>query len=181
MHSSTREAKLRSLISDHGEVCECVGELAKTYETFLAEDVRGTCLAHMVGTTQLMQRPEIAFDETRLHDLNLADSTLLLLAQLLNQKHRTTLYHASGSLGNMFSPRAKLLDRFSLRGVQYSTARSRTCNSHVLFRLPHIDGSESLAHPQPGQITDIFLYSRVSAWPQEDERRFHHPSIYLCI
>ncbi len=175
MHSSAREAKLQALLSDHSEVCERVGELAKTYETFLTEDVQGTRLAHMVGTMQLVQQPDIAFDETRLRDLNLTDAMLPLLAQFLNQKHRTTLQHISGSLGDVVSPRAKLLDKFSLRGVEYSTTGSRTRNSHVLFRLPQIDASEPLAYPEPGQITDIFLYSQVSA-PGP-----HHPSIYLCI
>ncbi len=52
---------------------------------------------------------------------------------------------------------------------------SRTPNSHILFRLPQKDASESLAHPEPGQITDIFLHSQVSA-PVPD-----HLSIYLCI
>ncbi len=64
MHSSAREAKLQALLSDHTEVHERVGELTKTYETFLAEDVWGMRFTHMVGTMQLMQQPDIAFDET---------------------------------------------------------------------------------------------------------------------
>lgn len=179
MHSSGREAKLQALLSDHSEVRERVGELAKTYENILAEDVRGTRLAHMVGTTQ---RLDIAFDETRLRDSNLTDAMLVLLAYFLNRKRRETIYHTSGSLGKILSPRAKVLEKFSLRGVQYSTAGSRTRNSHVHFRLPQMDASESLAHPEAAQITDIFLHSQVSALEaREDERRSRHPHIYLCI
>ncbi len=114
MHSSAREAKLQALLIDHTEVRKQVGELMKTYETFLAEDVRGTRFTHMVGTMQLMQRPDIAFDKTQLCDSNLADTVLLLLAQFLNRKHRMTQYHTSGSQGDMVSPRVKLLDKFSL-------------------------------------------------------------------
>ncbi len=93
---------------------EQVGKLTKTYETFLAEDVWGTCFTHMVGTMQLMQRPDIAFDETQLHDSNLTDTVLLLLAQFLNWKHRMTRYHTGSSQGDVVLPRVKLLDKFSL-------------------------------------------------------------------
>ena len=182
MHSSVREAKLQALLSDHSEVRERVGELMKTYENILTEDVRGTRLAHMVGATKQL---DIAFDETRLRDSNLTDAMLALLAHFLNRKHRTNIYHTSGSLSGMLSPRAKVLDKFSLRGVQYSTAGSRTRNSRVLFRLPQIDVPESLAQPEgsePGQITDIFLHSQASApGTREDGRQTRHPSIYLCI
>ena len=182
MHSSAREAKLQALLSDHSEVRERVSELMKTYGTILAEDGRGTRLAHLVGATQLTHQLDIAFDGTRLRDSNLTDAMLVLLAQFLNRKHGTTIYHTNGSLGNILSPRAKILDKFSLRGVQYSTAGSRTRNSRVLFRLPQIDASESLARLEPGQITDIFFHCQASApgaW--EDERQSCHPSIYLCI
>ena len=182
MHGSAREAKLQALLSDHSEVREQVGELTKTYESILAEDVRGTRLAHMVGATWLTQRLDVAFDETRLLDSNLTDATLVLLAQFLNRKYRTSRYHTGVSLRNILSPKAKLLDKFSLRGVQYSTAGSRTRNSHVFFRHPpQVDASESLAHPEPGQITDIFLHSQFGTPEARGETRSHKPSIYLCI
>ena len=114
MHSSAREARLQALLSDHSEVREHVSELAKTYESILAEDPRGTHLAHMVGAMQLTQRQDIAFDETRLHDSNLTNAMLDLLVHFLNRKYRTPRYHTSGSLGSILSPRAKLLDKFSL-------------------------------------------------------------------
>jgi hypothetical protein len=181
MHGSARAAKLQALLSDHSEVREQVGELTKTYENILAEDARGTRLAHMVGATRLTQRMDVAFDETRLLDSNLTDATLVLLAHFLNRKYRTSRYHTGGSLGSILSPKAKLLDKFSLRGVQYSTAGSRTRNSHVFFRPPQVDESEPLAHPEPGQITDIFLYSQFGTPEARGERRSHKPSIYLCI
>lgn len=182
MHGSAREAKLQALLSDHSEVREQVGELTKTYESILAEDARGTRLAHMVSATRLTQRLDVAFDETRLLDSNLTDATLVLLAHFLNRKYRTSRYHSGGSLHNSLSPKAKLLDKFSLRGVQYSTAGSRMRNSHVFFRLPpQVDASESLAHPEPGQITDIFLHSQFGTPEARGETRSHKPSIYLCI
>ena len=97
----------------------------KTYEAFLAEDVQGMRLAHLAGTTRLMQQPDIAFDEKGLRDLNLSDDMLLLLAQFLNPKHKTTKYHIGSSLSKI-SPNAKLLDKISLQGVQYSTTGRRT-------------------------------------------------------
>ena len=84
MRSSVREAKLHALLFDHDDVHECVGELTKTYETFLAEDVRGTRLAHMVNTAQPTQRPEFTFDEACLCDAILPDAVLHPLVQFLN-------------------------------------------------------------------------------------------------
>ncbi len=135
----------------------------------------------MVSTMQLTHQPNVAFDETHLCDSNL-DDAMLLLVQFLNQKHhnRTTTYHTSSSPHDMVSPRAKLLDKFSLQGVQYSIAERRTHDSHVLFKLPQADTSKSFAHPTPGQITHIFLHSQVRV-PQEDENQFYDHSIYLCI
>lgn len=181
MRSSSREGKLRALLSDHSEVREYVSELAKTYEAFLAEDVRGTRLAHMA---QVTQEQDVAFDETRLRDSNLPHAILLLLVQFLNKKHRTTLYSSSSddSTRRMLSPRVKTLDKFSLRGVEYSTTGYRTRNSHVLFRAPMSNSSEISGNLESGQITHAFLHSQVSApRAQEDEQRLHHLSIYLCI
>ena len=48
MRSSAREAKLHTLLFNHGEVHRQVEELVRTYQAFLAEDVHGTHLAHMV-------------------------------------------------------------------------------------------------------------------------------------
>ena len=114
MRSSAREAKLHALLFDHSEVREHVGELAKTYEAFLAEDVRGTRLAHMVNMASLTQQPDFIFDETCLLDTTLPDATLTLLVQFLNQKYRTTTYSTDGSTSISVSPRAKFLDKFSL-------------------------------------------------------------------
>ena len=115
MHSSVREAKLHALLLNHDDVCEHVGKLTKTYETFLAEDVRETCLAHMVDTAQPTQRLEFTFDEACLCDAILPDAVLHLLAQFLNRKHRaTTTYSANGSPDIPISPTAKFINKFSL-------------------------------------------------------------------
>ena len=181
MRSSAREAKLHALLFDHSEVHEHVGELAKTYEAFLAEDVRGTRLAHMVNMASLTQQPDFIFDETCLLDTTLPDATLTLLVQFLNQKYRTTTYSTDGSTGISVSPRAKFLDKFSLRGVQYSTSSRRTRNSHILFKPPQLDTSESSAHPEPGQIIHIFLHSPRPSSAQKDGGQLRYPCIYLHI
>ncbi|KAH9057788.1 hypothetical protein EDB87DRAFT_1564659, partial [Lactarius vividus] len=182
MHSSAREAKLQALLFDHSEVHEHVGELAKTYEAFLNEDSRGTRLAHMVDMAHLTQQPDFVFDEACLRDANLPDAILPLLVQFLNQRHRTTIYSTDGCHGISVLPRAKFLDKFSLRGVQYLTASHQTRNSRVFFRPPKLDPSESLAHPELGQIIHVFLHSQINiSSAQDDEGRLANPSIYLCI
>ncbi|KAH9172227.1 hypothetical protein EDB89DRAFT_1906338 [Lactarius sanguifluus] len=98
MCSSAREAKLQALLSDHSEVRERVGELAKTYEAFLTEDVRGTRLAHMVDMAHLTQQLDFAFDETRLRDTTLPDALLDLLVQFLSQKSYRRFGFAGGFL-----------------------------------------------------------------------------------
>jgi hypothetical protein len=183
MRSSAREAKLKALLFDHGEVRERVDELAKTYQAFLAEDVRGTRLAHMIDMDQLAQQPDFIFDETCLRDMILPDAVLLPFSQFLHRKHAATIYSTDSSPSLLVSPRAKFLDKFSFRGVQYSTASSRTRNSHVLFRPPKLDSSESLTSPEPGQIIHAFLHSQTNTthYVHEDEGQDRHPSICLCI
>ena len=182
MCSSVREAKLHALLFNNGKVDKQVNELVKTYQTFLTKDVCGTHLAHMIDMTQLTQQPDLIFDEMCLHDMILPDAVLLPFSQFLHQKHATTIHSTDRSPGLSVLPRAKFLDKFSFRGVQYSTARSRTHNSHVLFRPPKLDSSESLTNPEPGQIIHAFLHSQINTYhAQEDEGRVHYSSICLCI
>ena len=183
MRSSAREAKLQALLFDHGEVREPVDELVKTYQAFLTEDVRGTRLAHMVDMAQLTQQPDIIFDESCLRDMILPDAVLLPFSQFL-QKHANTVYSTEKTPGLSALPRAKFLDKFPFRGVQYSTASSRTRNSHVLFKPPKLDSSESLTNPEPGQIIHAFLHSQVNprrAWEDEGRVHYSYSSICLCI
>ena len=182
MRSSAREAKLHAILFDHGEVCKCVNELAKTYQAFLAEDVHGTCLAHMIDMSQLTQHPDLIFNEMCLRDTILPNAVILPFLWFLSQKHATTIHSTNKSPAFLILPRAKFLDKFSFRGVQYSTASSRTHNSHILFRPGRPDSSESLANPEPGQIIHTFLHTEVHTHcAQEDEGQVCNSSIYLCI
>jgi hypothetical protein len=182
MHSSAREAKLQALLFDHGEVREHVDELAKTYQAFLAEDTHGTRLAHMIEKAQLTQQLDFIFEETCLHDMILPDAVLLPFLQFLHQKHASTTHSTDRFPGLSVLPRAKFLDKFSFRGVQYSTASSRTRNSRVLLRPPKLDSSESLANPEAGQIIHAFLHSQINTHRAlEDEGRVRYSSICLCI
>jgi hypothetical protein len=180
MRSSAREAKLQALLFDHGEMRERVDELAKTYQAFLAEDIRGTRLAHMIDKAQVTQQPDFIFDETCLRDVILPDSILLPFSQFLHQRHATTAYSSDTSPGLSVLPRAKFLDKFSFRGVQYSTTSSRTCNSRVLFRPPKLDSFES---SEPGQIIHAFLHPQINTrLAREDaEGQVRYSSICLCI
>ncbi|KAH9163392.1 hypothetical protein EDB89DRAFT_1912716 [Lactarius sanguifluus] len=77
MCSSMREANLQALLSDNSEVRSHIGNLTEVYKAVLAEDVRGTCLAHMVNAVHLTdQEPYIAYDETRLCESTLPDNML---------------------------------------------------------------------------------------------------------
>src|SRR5260370_32505458 len=182
MCSSVREAKLHALLFNNGKVDKQVNELVKTYQTFLTKDVCGTCLAHMIDMTQLTQQLDLIFDETCLCDMILPDALLLPFSQFLHQKPATTIHSTDRSPSLSVLPRAKFLDKFSFRGVQYSTASSWTCNSHVLFSSPKLDSSKSLTNPKPGQIIHAFLHSQINTHcAQEDEGRVCYSSICLCI
>ena len=63
MRSSTREANLQALLEDDSEVRSHVGDLVEVYKGILAEDVRGTRLAHMIDAVHLTQKTaDIAYD-----------------------------------------------------------------------------------------------------------------------
>lgn len=186
MRSSAREAKLRALFSDRSEVHEAVDELVTTYQAFCAEDVRGTRLAHMVDMARLTQEPDLVFDETCLRDMSLPKAVLRPLAQFLNRKRASTTYSSDGSSGPgiSISSCVKSLDKFSFRGVQYSTASCRVRNSHILFRRAELHSPESLATPEPGQIVYAFLHQQSRVNPhhaQEDGRQVRYPFICLCV
>ena len=136
MRSSTREANLQALLQDDTEVHSHVGDLVKVYKSILAEDVRGTRLAHMIDAIHLTQKTvDIAYDGDSLCETGLSDDILTALRQFLHGKHLGLSEKdvAEGSSASVASPRAKVLDRFTLRGVQYSTASHKACDSHVFF------------------------------------------------
>jgi hypothetical protein len=72
MCSSAREANLKALLEDDSEVRSQVGDLVETYKGILAEDVRGTRLAHMIDAVHLTQQTaEIAYDRNSLCESSL--------------------------------------------------------------------------------------------------------------
>ena len=97
----------------------------ETYREILAEDVRGTRLAHMIDAVHLTQQTaDIAYDGNSLRESSLPDAILATFRQFLRCKHpglrdEDTTENSSDII---VPPKAKVLDKFSLRGVQYSTA-----------------------------------------------------------
>jgi hypothetical protein len=189
MHSSARDANLRALLLDDSEVCSQVGDLVEVYENICAEDVRGTRLAHMVDVVRLTQQePNLVYDGTRLRKSNLPGSVLVPFIQFLKCKQQTTgdVTGLDGPPCTEIHPEARFLDKFSLRGVQYSTINHRTRNSHILFRHSQSDASKAPSQPEPGQIMYIFLHSGVST-PHTALRTAPpahkplHPDLYLCV
>jgi hypothetical protein len=184
MRSSTREANLQALLEDDSEVRSHVGDLVEVYKGILAEDVRGTRLAHMIDAVHLTQQTaDIAYDGNSLRESSLPDAILEVFRQFLHCKHPVIEGEdtAEGSSASIASPKVKVLDRFSLRGVQYSTANRRARDSHVFFR------SETSSPPSPepggpGQIIHIFLHPYVPAprCPAPPGER-HQPSVYICV
>ena len=193
MHSSVREANLQALLLDNSDVRSHVGDLVEVYEKICAEDVRGTRLAHMVDMDHVVrQGPNLVYDiRTRLHESSLPDSVSIPFIRFLKRKKQAAgdvsldSPPGLGTLpGTATHPDVKFLDKFSLRGVQYSTAKYRTRNSHILFGHHQADApnvsSQSL--PEPGQIIYIFLHSGVSTTPHTTSpNQPLHPDLYLCV
>lgn len=187
MHSSTREANLHALLSDDSEVRSHVGNLVEVYEGIRAEDVRGTHLAHMVDAVHVTgQEPNLVYDRTRLRESDLPDIVLAPFVWFLNYKQQATPVDSTGRdnpPGTAIHPEAKFLDKFSLRGVQYSTVSCRTRNSHILFRNLPLDACNGPSEPQPGQITHVFFHSGVSTSHTLPKPRCKplHPDVYICV
>ncbi|KAH9066926.1 hypothetical protein EDB83DRAFT_2596557 [Lactarius deliciosus] len=183
MRSSIREANLKALLEDDSEVRSRVGDLVEVYKGILAEDARGTRLAHMIDVVHLTQKTaDIAYDGNSLYESSLPDAILAAFRQFLHCKYPGLREEdaAEGSSTPVASPEAKVLDRFSLRGVQYSTASRRARDSHVFFRSPHT-GSE-MSKPEPGQITHIFLRPHVlAARCSVSPGQLHRPPVYISV
>lgn len=184
MHSSAREANFQALLSDDREVRAHVSDLVEVYENIRAEDVRGTRLAHMVDAAHpTQQEPSLVYDRTRMRQSSLPDSVLTPFIRFLNCKQQTTVCSTNldGPPDTAIPREAKFLDKFSLRGVEYSTVRCRIRNSHVLFRHFEPDTSRASNQPEPGQITHIFLHSSVPTSYTLPKHKPLHPGFYLCV
>lgn len=183
MHSSVREANLHALLSDDSEVRSHVGGLVDVYEGIRTQDVRGTRLAHMVDAVHLTQQePNLVYDRTRLRESNLPDIVLAPFVRFLNYK-KQAMVNSTGRdnpPGTAIHPEAKFLDKFSLRGVQYSTASCRTRNSYILFRNLQSDACNGPSEPEPGQITHVFIHSDVST-SRTPKHKHLHPDVYICV
>lgn len=174
MHSSVREANLQALLLDNSELRSHVGNLVEVYENICAEDVRGTRLAHMVDMNHVVQQgPNLVYDRRRLHKSNLPDSALSPFLQFLTHKRQAAggATDQDSSPGMATCPEVKLLDKFSLRGVQYSTEKSRMRNSHIIFRHHQ---SDAPSQAESGQIIHVFLHSTPHATS-------HEHNLYLCV
>ena len=174
MRASTREANLQALLADDSEVQSHVGNLLEAYKSTLAEDVHGTRLAHLIDAVHLTQQTDFAYDRKHLHESRLPDAVLTVFIQFLYRKHPDLRAKDSTGSSSTTSVSAQFLDKFSLRGVQYSTATCRSRDSHLFFRSPQ--------HEKSGQITHIFFHTHVPDSPSSSSRgQASHPSVYLCV
>ena len=186
MRSSTREANLQALLEDDSEARSHVGDLVEVYKDILAEDVRGTRLAHMIDAVHFTQQTaDIVYDGNSLRESGLPDAILAVFRQFLHRKYPGLRDKgtAEGSSASASSPKTKVLDKFSLHGVQYSTESRLKRDSHVFFRSPQSQETSTLPPgPVPGQITHIFLdphdhAPRCSVSPGQR----NHTSVYVCV
>ena len=125
MRSSTKEANLQALLEDNSKVHSHVGDLVDVYKGILAEDVHRTRLAHMIDAVHLKQQTaDIAYDGNSVRESSLPGDILAAFRQFLRCKHPELkgTDTAEGSSVAVASPNAKVLDKFSLRGVKFSTA-----------------------------------------------------------
>jgi hypothetical protein len=131
----------------------------------------------MVDMNRVVQQgPNLVYDTRRLHKSSLPDSALTPFLQFLKRKKQATKDAASqdGSPGTATHPEVKLLDNFSLRGVQYSTEKYRTRNSHIIFPHHQSDGPRAPSQAESGQIIHIFLHSTPHATSPKH-------NLYLCV
>jgi hypothetical protein len=178
MHSSVREANLQALLSDNSELRSRVGDLTEVYEAILAEDVRGTCLAHMVDAVHLTEPgPDFIYDRKRLRGLTLPDEIIASLVHFLKGEHIGAMdsQASDGRPDGTISPKVDSLDKFSLRGVEYATRTCRSRNSHVLFQ------ARSAAHPEAAQITCIFFNFQVPSHSMLASVQQGYPPVYICV
>jgi hypothetical protein len=139
MYSSARKANLKALLKDNSEVRSQVSDLVETYKGILAEDVCGTRLAHIIDAVHLTQQTaEIAYDINSLHESSLPDPILVAFRQFLLCKHSGLKGEdtAENHSNIVASPKAMVLDKLSLHGIQYSTENHRVCDSHVFCQSP---------------------------------------------
>ena len=179
MRSSAREANLHSLLEDDSEVHSHVSDLVGVYKSILAEDVCGTSLAHMIDAVHFTQQTaDIAYDGNSLRESNLPDAILAVFRKFLHCKYPGLRDKDASNDSSVSSPKAKVLDRLSLRGVQYSTASRRARDSHVFFRSQQPRSrSEPSPSPEPGQIIHIFHD------PYDNDRapRCSETPVYVCV
>ena len=137
-----RNANLQAVL-DREDITKDAKLLIDAYTKVANEDHRGTRLAD--ETHHPPTRPP--------KKMELAQPVYQLLVQTLNQRFQTTNYTATWG-DPWFVPRSVLeLDKVSIRGVIYATAKSLPRDSNVIFRKP---GDPKL---RVGKITTIFSSS----------------------
>ena len=140
--SVCQSSNLQALL-DRDDLPGVAEPLLSTYEAVSNEDHRGTRLAD--ETHHPPTKPPVS--------VVIEDETYRLLLSALNQKFQTNCY-TSNDIGSPIISRAVLeLDKVSIRGVIYASARALPRDSDILFRRE--GGSSSRA----GNIKSIFRLS----------------------
>ena len=139
-----RSSNLQAILA-RDDIADDTQPLIDAFTKIANEDHRGTRLAD-----------EIHHPPTKPpRSLNLPDVVYQLLVSLLNRRSQTLRYTTAG--GNAwFVPRIVLeLDKVSIRGVVYASARSLPRDSNIIFRKP---GDPKL---RVGRIHTIFTSSHL--------------------
>jgi hypothetical protein len=184
MMSVCRSSNLQALL-DQDDLPEAAASLLSAYEAVSNEDHRGTRLAD--ETHHPPPKPPVSVE--------LQEESYHLLLRALDQRFRTTRYTA-GDVGPPVVPRMVLeLDKISIRGVIYASAKALPRDSDILFRREGGSGSRvgniksifHLSHPTPaGSVTTTtFLlveqYSPITDQAmQSTYTRFGFAGGFLC-
>lgn len=182
--SVCRSSNLQALL-DRGDLPEAADPLLSAYGTVSNEDHRGTRLADEVHHPPT--KPPVTAE--------LQGGTHALLLRALNQRFRTTWY-TSGGMGSPFIPRTVLqLDKLSIRGVIYASARVLPRDSDIVFRREGGSGLRvgsiqlifRLSHPTPAGPVETATFLLVEQYtPVTDQiiqskyTRFGFAGGFLC-
>lgn len=182
--SVCQSSNLQALL-DRGDLPEAAGPLLSAYNTISNEDHRGTRLADEIHHPPT--KPPVSVE--------LRDDTYLLLLGALDRRFGTTWY-TSGGVGSPIVPRTVLeLDKVSIRGVIYASAKVLPRDSDIIFRreggsstrVGSIQSIFHLSHPTPAGPAAVNTFLLIEQYdPVTDQAkqstytRFGFAGGFLC-
>lgn len=153
--SSCRAANLLALLRHDAVVRKDVAELVEVYESYAAEDNRGTRLANLASALHPTDEVVIIGDRKT---SQVDDRILSLLAEVLSSRYGPSSARPAGR-------NIRSVHKMAIRGVRYTAAKVIKRDSDVIFtpRLLSATGNNQNLDTCPGRISQIFTYHPDSA------------------